>query len=209
MGCHIKRSQIIILALRLASIACLLLVPGAASITTAGLAWMPLGLIYPVLATGCSGVCGLGRCASNQASKTFSMTISGLANGTCTSCNDYNATFGGIPNSVNCSWRDFTIVNSCGTLLSHAGAEVDITDNGTRVFVVGSLFLSLGGGSSNAWTWDIGALASPPVCCITTLGPLTPGVDSISGGATQDCDSSATQDCDSSGASMTLVGSDH
>ncbi len=156
-------------------------------------------------ATGCDGSCTGGICNSDQASKTFSVTITGMANNTCINCSDFNLTYSGIPQFSNCDWEISTITGgsppgSCSLSASLNRLGVFIQSSGGNTIIIGELFIN--NPTLNEGHFIIGTLgASSTNCCVGTIGPTA--MSFITNPPL------GVPACDSSGATMTIVGSDH
>jgi len=201
-----------LLVVRLLSLAMLVAFPCRETYWIAGTAWMPVGLLFAILSTGCDGICGSSRCTSNQASKTFSMTIAGLTNLACSNCNDYNTTFGSIPNSISCSWQLNAaggVPTTCGqSFLPGHTVNVDIGTSGSDSTIKARLIIDLteipvaSGGGSEVHEVAYGSIGTAPAnCCIGTYGPTTVTSTVVTPGHTAQCDGTS--------ATFTIVGSDH
>jgi len=187
------------------AIRCAVLAGACAWLYPYGLWWLPIALMMPAFTSGgCGGPCTTGTlCANGQDSESIALTIAGLTDLACASCNDYNKTYNVQSGSTNCGYiatNPTQVPGSCGSSSFANNLTTFFQDDGSgNTRVRASLFL-YDGGAPDSYIWDFTALgASPANCCITTITKV--GSTSVTVGST-------TQQCDPTAATVTIVGSD-
>ncbi len=132
----------------------------------------PVGFLFSTCGCVCNVTFCTGKCSNNPPAKTVTMSLSGVANGTCSLCTEANGTW--VNNWTSTACFSNLITENFSTTDPNCGAgpaagqwnhNHDLTASGGDTFVR----TLISGGPNSTWTYDGGA---SPITCPPT-GVLT------------------------------------
>ena len=126
--------------------------------------WQCIG--YPCCcSTGGGGACACSHCTTGTTREFYDVTFTGVTNGTCSSCNDFNTTTYRVAqlSSPSCCsyWLD---IDECGGNFDHIFMTIQTWTGGTYRVQLGTATTPTAGES----TFETGGLATPENCSTKT-----------------------------------------